>query len=101
MLPRIRDCIGRQLLLVAVCNGKNRPGRATMVLLVGLHDADHFERLFDMPITSSLLGRNQLIHELVQRRQCTNRLAPDHREALANTCVPLLVSQLSLLTPRR
>jgi hypothetical protein len=46
----------RQLLLVTVRNGKNRLGRATRVVLVGLHDADHFECLFNMPITSCLLG---------------------------------------------
>ena len=77
--------VGRELLFVAVCNGKNCLGRAPMVLLVGLHDADHFERLFDMPATNSLIGfRLELMHELVQRRQCTNWLALDHREALAN-----------------
>jgi hypothetical protein len=35
------------------------------------------------------------MHELVQRRQCTNRLALDHGEALANSCVPLRVSHVA------
>jgi hypothetical protein len=82
-------------LLVSLRNAKQRLGGVTMVFKVRLHDADHFERLFDMPLADVLLRFIlDLAQKLFQGFQCSLGLALDEREAGAKLDVPLGMSHL-------
>jgi len=66
-----------------------------MVFKVRLHDADHFERLFDVPVADVLLCFTlELTPEILQRFQCSLRFALDQRETGTKLDVPLGMSHL-------
>ena len=66
-----------------------------MVFKVRLHDADHFERLFDVPVADVLLRFTlELALKLFQGFQCSLRFVLDERETGTKLDVPLGMSHL-------